>query len=409
MAKKIFGCFIVVLLAAGFSLTQEPVGINIEIPVRVLDGNRFVDNLTIDNFEIYENSIRRNINALVLTEKARIIRQDLKQQVKPDLSRHFCFLFQMTDYNPRISEGMSYFFNNIFQPGDSIMLITPLKQYTLSSKAMEIKSREDIVKDIINVIRRDTLSGSAEYNSAIIDLRRIVSSISSASGGQQTMYQTSIDTTISDSQVSPLEQLLPNYRETLEKLENMRIVNEASFLNFATYFKSLKGQKIAFLFYQREFRPELDSTTMNRLISNNQDDPALLGQIQELFQVYYRDVNMNVERMKQVFADSSVMMNLLFFSKTPEQIPGVYMREQSEDLYQIFSELANSTGGIVNSAQNPDAAIRDVSDTADKCYLLYYNSPLSDIQSRFKTVEVVVKGAKYRVLHKQGYFQLEIK
>jgi len=409
MVKKIFGCLIVILIAAGFSLTQEPVGINIEIPVRVFDGNQFVDNLTIDDFEIYENSIRRNIYALVLTEKAQIIRQDIKQQIKPDLGRHFCFLFQITDYNPRISEGMTYFFNNIFQSGDTIMLITPLKQYSLSSKALEIKSREDLVKDIIQVIRRDTLSGSAEYNSAVIDLRRIVSSISSASGGQQTMYQSSIDTTQTSGYTSPLEQLLPNYRETLEKLENMRIVNEESFLAFATHFKSLPGQKIAFLFYQREFRPELDSTTMNRLVSNNQDNPALLGQIQELFQVYYRDTNMNVERMKQVFADSSVMMNLLFFNKTPEQVPGVYMREQSEDLYQIFSELADSTGGVINSAQNPAAALRDVSDTADKCYLLYYFSPPSDIQSRFKTIEVVVKGAKYRVLHKQGYFQLEIK
>ncbi len=409
MVKKIFGCLIVILITTGFSLTQEPVGINIKIPVRVFDGNQFVDNLTIDDFEIYENDIRRNINALVLTEKAQIVRQDLKQQVKPNLSRHFCFLFQITDYNPRISEGMTYFFDNIFQPGDSIMLITPLKQYSLSSKALEIKSREDLVKDIINVIRRDTLSGSAEYNSAITDLRRIVSSISSASGGQQTVYQTSIDTTQSTSYTNPLDQLLPNYRETLEKLENMRIVNEESFLSFASHFKSLPGQRIAFLFYQREFRPELDSTTMNRLISNNQDNQALLNQIQDLFQVYYRDVNMNVDRMKQVFADASVMINLLFFNKTPEQIPGVYMREQSEDLYQIFSELAQSTGGIVNSAQNPAAALKQVSDTADKCYILYYSSPMSDIQSRFKNVKVVVKGAKYRVLHRQGYFQLEIK
>jgi hypothetical protein len=193
MVKKIFGCLIVILITTGFSLTQEPVGINIKIPVRVFDGNQFVDNLTIDDFEIYENDIRRNINALVLTEKARIIRQDLKQPVKPNLSRHFCFLFQITDYNPRIGEGMTYFFDNIFQPGDSIMLITPLKQYSLSSKALEIKSREDLVKDIINVIRRDTLSGSAEYNSAVNDLRRIVSSLSAMSGGEQTMFQTNID------------------------------------------------------------------------------------------------------------------------------------------------------------------------------------------------------------------------
>ncbi len=412
MFKKIFIGLTAVFLAAGFSLTQEQpetASVNIEVPVRVYDGNQFVDNLTIDDFEIYENGVLQEINALYLTEKAQIIRQDLKQNIRPELIRQFCFLFQMTGYNPRISEGLTYFFNNIFRPGDSVMLITPLKQYSLSSKALEIKSRSDLVQDIIKTIRKDIQVGSSEYNSALIDLRRIVSSISASSGGQQTMYQTSIDTSSSDSYVSPLEQLIPNYRQTLEKLETLRIVDEKSFTSFASRLKSLPGQKIAFLFYQREFRPELDSTTMNRLISNNQDNPALLGQIQDLFQVYYREVDINMERMKQIFADSSVMLNLLFFNKSPEEIPGVYMREQSEDLYQIFSELSHSTGGTVNSAQNPASAFKNTSDIADKCYFLYY-SPAQQIPvNQFKTIEVKIKSARYTVLYKQGYFQPKTK
>jgi len=413
MSKKILMCFASVFLAANIFFAQENHKVsvvNIEIPVRVFEGNQFVDTLTMDDFEIYENGVLQKPSALYLTEKAQIIRQDLKHQIQPELGRQFCFLFQMTEYSPRIREGMDYFFNNIFRPGDSILLVTPLKQYTLSPKALEIKSREDLVQDITKVIRKDTQFGSSEYNSAIIDLKRIVSTVSSMTGGQQTMYQTSIDTSSADSMgPDDLIHLLPNYRETLEKLESMRIVDEENFLAFASHLKSLSGQKIVFLFYQREFRPELNPSTMNRLISNNQANVALLNQLQDLFQVYHRDLNINIDRMKQVFADSSLMLNLMFFNKSPEDIPGVVMREQSEDLYRIFSELAQSTGGIVNTAQNPASALKTASDIADKCYLLYY-SPTHDLaDDQFKNIEVEVKGNNYKVFYREGYFQVQSK
>ncbi len=413
MSKKILVCFAAVFLAVNISLTQEnqkDSGVNIEIPVRVFDGNQFVDNLSIDDFEIYENGVLQNTKALYLTEKAQVIRQDRKQQIKPELGRQFCFLFQMTEYSPRIKEGMNYFFINIFRSGDSIILVTPLKQYTLSPKATKIKSREDLVQDITKVIRKDTQFGSSEYNSAIIDLKRIVSTLSSMSGGQQSTYQTSIDTSSADSMgPSDLVHLLPNYRETLEKLESLRIVDERNFLSFAAHLKSLPGQKIVFLFYQREYRPELNSTTMNRLISNNQDNQGVLNQLQDLFQVYHRDMDINIDRMKKVFADSSLMLNLMFFDKSPQEISGVVMREQSEDLYEIFSELAQSTGGIVTSAQNPDAALKSASRIADKCYLLYYSPTHDTADDQFKNIEVIIKDKNYKVFHREGYFQSKSK
>jgi len=413
MSKKIILGLTIIFLAASISFSQEHKEsdlITIEIPVRVFDGNQFVDNLTMDDFEIYENGVLQNPKALYLTEKAQIIRKDIKQEIKPDLGRQFCFLFQMTEYSPRIREGMSYFFNNIFRPEDRILLVTPLKQYNLSPKAIDIKSREDLVKDITKVIRKDTQFGSTEYNSAIIDLKRIVSTLSSMSGGQQSTYQTSIDTTSADSSgPSDLIHLLPNYRETLEKLETMRIVDERNFISFASHLKTLPGQKIVFLFYQREFRPELNSSTMNRLVSNNQSNPGILNQLQDLFQVYYREVNINIDRLKKIFADSSAMMNLMFFNKNPEDVPGVVMREQSEDLYEIFSELAQSTGGIVTSAQNPDAALKDASNVADKCYLLYYSPNQSTSDDQFKNIELKIKDKNYKVFHREGYFQVQAK
>ena len=50
----------------GMSLPSQKIAedvtfINIEVPVRVFKGNNFIDNLTMDDFEVYEDVILQNI------------------------------------------------------------------------------------------------------------------------------------------------------------------------------------------------------------------------------------------------------------------------------------------------------------------------------------------------------------
>ena len=59
-----------------FSLTlfaqdiqEEAVAINIEVPTRVFKGKTFIDNLTIDDFEIYEDGVLQTVEAVYLIKK----------------------------------------------------------------------------------------------------------------------------------------------------------------------------------------------------------------------------------------------------------------------------------------------------------------------------------------------------
>ena len=38
-------------------IQHEAIAVNIEVPVRVFKGKNFIDNLTIDDFEVYEDGI----------------------------------------------------------------------------------------------------------------------------------------------------------------------------------------------------------------------------------------------------------------------------------------------------------------------------------------------------------------
>ena len=71
MKKIIFFVTILVMIISLFPhQEQHSVTVrNIEVPVRVFVDQQFVDNLTIDDFEIYENGILQKIEALYLANK----------------------------------------------------------------------------------------------------------------------------------------------------------------------------------------------------------------------------------------------------------------------------------------------------------------------------------------------------
>jgi len=373
---------------------------NIIVPVTVLDGDRFVDNLTIDDFELYEDGKLQKIQALYLTNKAKIIRTEATQDFMPLLSRNFYLFFQALEYNPKINEAIDYFFSNVMLPGDTLSVVTPAKNYSLSSKALQSKSKEVLAKELNGIIRKDIKIGASNYNSLLRDLKRLVRGISSA-GGQRSMSD--IETGSSSSQFG-IEFLLPRYKDTLSIMDGLRVVDEKKFLIFASSLKRLGGQKVVFFFYQREFRPEIHPNVLSRLTSMYQDDLNILGQVQDLFQMYNRAIKLNTERITRAFSDSSILFNFIFMDKNQENISGVYMREQSEDVFDVFSEMANATGGTVDTSQNPAAGFINTAGKFESNYLLYYSPENYREDGQFKTIQLKVKDKNYKIKHRIGYY-----
>lgn len=91
--------FLLAILILGLTISaqelqHESLAINIEVPVRVYKGNDFVGDLTIDDFELYENGILQTIDAVYLINKtstqrqeSRVDTQDNKKIFTPKLSR----------------------------------------------------------------------------------------------------------------------------------------------------------------------------------------------------------------------------------------------------------------------------------------------------------------------------------
>lgn len=61
-----FGIFAVCVISNSQEIQHEAVAINIEVPVRVFKGETFINDLTLDDFELYEDGVLQEIEAVYL-------------------------------------------------------------------------------------------------------------------------------------------------------------------------------------------------------------------------------------------------------------------------------------------------------------------------------------------------------
>jgi hypothetical protein len=367
------------------------------LAVRVYDGNTFVPDLTLKDFAVLEAGFAVEPTALLLVHKDTIERQEGSMDVMPNLSRQITLLFRLSDYNNKVAEGLDAFFKTGLLPGDTLEIQTPMKNYRLSPESLASKPRDVLAKELNELIRKDIVQGGMAYNSLMRDLKRIVRQIGST--GRTGLDDTEADTDDGTS----LEMRLMNYADSLQKMELLRVLSEDGLVSFASKLKSRPGQKFVYYFFQREFRPEISSNTIDQLVMGNQDRPDILAGIQTVFQMYSRSITLDHQRLKEAFADSGAHFNFLFMNKQPEKISGVVMREQSEDIFKALSTIAQATGGIADTSQNPAASFKTTLNESENYYILYFQPASAAPPGTFMDVTVKVRSRDYRVVHRAGY------
>ncbi len=407
----IFGVFILSFTLLAQEISHETLVINIEVPVRVFKGSRFIDNLTIDDFEVYENGKLQKLEAVYLVKKKAIERKDEKKKFSPDTSRTFYLFFEITDYSPRIEDALHYFMQNVVLPGDSLVIVSPMKTYEMNPQALELKSNDEIVKELKGLLRKDAMIGSSEYRSSMTELTRITRAfagvLTTQEEGGRRLDQFSASEFAEAYEQDPellLQILLENYRLTLERLEMLRYIDQPKLLDFARTLKDKEGQKYVFLFYQREYIPMLEPTLLMKIDSLFQSSSHITQNVASLFQMYRRDITFDVDWVNQAFADSSASIHFMFFTKPAQHVPGLRFEEHSEDIYSAFRQMATATGGITESSSNPFTLFRTAVESSENYYLLYYTPLNYKKDGQFKNIKIKVRDADYKVIHRAGYF-----
>jgi len=397
-------------------ITHETIVINVEVPVRVFKGSTFIDNLTLNDFEITEDGVSQKVEAVYLVKKRSIERREETKRFAPQTSRDFYLFFEVMEYTSKLGEAVGYFIRNVIVPGDNLTIITPMKTYKLKSQTFEILSKEEIVGQLKGILRKDALIGSSEYRDAIDDIVRLAKSLSTAvqigSGTTDfSVYQETLSPlrnldnfNAQEYESRPISEQITAYGMLLEKLENVRSVDQQKFFEFAKLLEEKEGQKHVFMFYEKEYIPQVDPKILNQYMSMYQDRPEVLHTITSLFDFYKRDITLDISRIKQTYADSSISIHFLYISKPLQHIYGVRMYEHSGDIYAAFREMAQATGGFADSSTNSAFLFQKAIEASENYYLLYYSPNDYRRDGKFKTIKVRVKNKSCRVIHRTGYF-----
>ena len=382
-------------------IEHDEIVVNIEVPVRVFDKDRFVDNLTIDDFEVYENGKLQKITACYVIKKTKIERKEEKEaRMAPDVSRNFVLLFDIWEYFPKVEKAIDLFFENVVLEGDSLFILTPVKAYNLKDISWDYQDKEQIAEQLKSIVRKDTIMGNAEYRNTLRELEQTTSDLNAVEG-IKSLYGSGSSLPTDDA--NSLDYILQKYRTILTRLNYLRDVDEQELARFAELLKDRSGQKIAFFFSQREMVAQPMPKIIASLESRFQDKHHILMGLHDLFSTYRKGVSIDTDKIKKAFSDSSILIHFLYITKPAEYKEGILFKEHSEDIFKAFSGIARSTGGLTESSANAEASFQKAVTATESYYLLYYRPSAYKRDGKFKNIKVKVKAGSYKITHRSGY------
>ena len=350
------------------NIQHEVVAINIEVPVRVYKGDAFIDSLTIEDFEVYEDGILQKIEAVYLITKTEVQRKEKAAETEkipvPEVSRCFVLVLEVINWLPRINDLIDYFFDTVYQPGDYLIVTTPVKSYNLSERALKQMPKDQIGSQLKSLLRKDIIEGNMGYKS----LMRDIISFEGLTGRISLML----------------------VQDMFKRLRDYKYFDEHKMENVSNFLKHIQGQKHIFLFYQKEEIPV----------------PAEMEELETL-----ESIPFDTKKIKQIFADSEITTHFIFLTKELvgtldiQQMGGLHrsLSDISMDVFSAFYEIAKTTGGETYVSANASLAFKRASSASENYYLLYYTPKDYKADNKFHKIEVKVTTGRFRITHRAGY------
>ena len=355
---------------------HESVVVNIEVPVRVLRKDAFVDGLTLADFEVYENGVRQTVEAVYLIKDKQVLREEKAPGAAPPpppKARNYVLYLDLKEYLPKIGEALDYFFSDVLGDKDSLFVVTPAKTYKFRSEYLSRVPRRQVSDRLKGILKTDITLGNSAYRGRMLDFYKL------------------------EDEEFPAE--LADVKETMlfdlaKEIRDLTEITEERVMAFADILKSLDGEKHVFLIFQREVLPS------HAFADDRQTELV-------------KPVGFDVDKIKRHFSDASITVHCLYITKRPTfatrdlfqrgSVLATQLQDLSSDVYASFREMAAATGGLSESTTNPDFALRQAAEASSNYYLLYYRPVNYRADGRFQTIEVRVKGEGLKVTHRVGY------
>ena len=393
-------------------IVEEVAVYNVEVPVRVLFKGKPVENLTKEDFTVYERNKEVKINGFFIKRKTIKINQPtrpLETQTKEiSLSpsrvtpRTFVLTFNITDYNMNFQKAMDHLFDKILQPTDHIIIFANdvTREYTSLKDIASIKSQ------ILNELRNESQKARIRLIQYIKNLETELRVNDFRQGAIEARNNLGQDA--ANKLITFLQKCLLRWEE-YKKIYLLPRVDR--FYYFARYLKRVQGEKYVLNFYQFELFPKirLSSRTMHKIgvIANallntndayrNWQGNTINKTLNQLNVGYDLNSGFPNEEITKLFYNVDATFHSFFIRPL---IPSLhedfeYMKVAS-DLENVLKGITDLTGGKNISSNDLVNSLDIVSELEDVYYIITY---VPQNPKKAGKLKIKVNNKKYKVLY----------
>jgi hypothetical protein len=377
---------------------------NIEVPVRVLYNNRPVTDLTKNDFIIYEDNKKMEINGFFLKRKkikGTVTSEVTSEQASPP-PRTFVLVFSITDFNEHIIKAVEHLYDNVFRPNDRVLVFANDKTLRFDN----LENKDELKRQLLTDLKKESYKVR----------RRLINYINKIET-YLNMHDFRVRLHIrQDLRPQRLIEFLKKYLLTWNEYKQKYLTPPTDrFYYFSRYLEEVKTEKWVFNFYQFDLFPKINmnSQTMDKiqelsiaLINSREGGAYSMGRlINTLLNQIMLDLNVNssfpTEDIAKLFYKVDAAFHSFFIKNMARvSLNDLEYEEVASDIEKTLKEITDITGGKNITSNNLVKSIDIVSEMEDVYYVLTYVPQNPEKAGKLK---IKVKDKKYRVLYDDNF------
>jgi hypothetical protein len=372
-------------------IVEEVAVYNVEVPVRVLYKGKPVLDLTKEDFSVYENKKKVEVNGFFIKRKVIKINSPAEASSSSPVPRTFVLTFSVTRFTRNFQEAVDHLFDNILQPTDHVLIFANdvTREYTSLDNISSLKNQ--IIKDL----KRESYKAHQR-------LTRYIHQIES----QLKINQFSED----------IINFLQKYNDMWNEYKKRYLTPPLDrFYYFARYLKKVQGEKYVLNFYQFELFPKIrfSSRTMetirkmaDELLGTNDAFKVWRGNmINKLLNQITADYELNKgfpnEEVTKLFYNVDATFHSFFIrTLVPSVQENFEYRVLASDLEKVLKGITDVTGGKNITSNNLVKSLDIVSEIEDIYYILTY---IPHDPKKAGKLKIKVNNKKYKVLYDDNF------
>ena len=348
-------CLLIVFLFIHFGLVGEE--IKLVLPIRVINKIHGAEKVNPQDFKLFINGSSREV--------VDVVEKVLKIKDGSDLGRSFVLSFYISEYDSQVFDLISYFTHQVLSPGDRLMVLSPLKSYSIKVIPNKVK----LVMDIEKRLKTDYAFFKKNEFAAEKKLMNLIDRL------KTTMADRSRSSDFEVQRYKAINMFLYEYPQEFKIYRNLYLLPHVGKYNqILKTFKNQDGEIWWIHFHQRQ-ASNLVSITKN-----------MVNQINNYFREYVSTFSRMISRLEDLLniseafptdrllkdmVDHNVCYNTVFFGGLKSTQPET-LSQESSGLIKLLGDISRSCGGrsIINI--DPVNGLKVIENHPNAYYALAY-------------------------------------